>query len=172
MITFSNEQFKFKPRFNKTSAEPTFPLALLFPCFAIFTPQDAATNATAVEILNVLAPSPPVPQVSTKYKFGLATGNSQTFKSSSAIELSSTPVELFALKALKKAPVSTSEISSLSHLCIKDLEVNSSRSLPSNKLFRISAFDRLEDIYLWKKIIQIKFNLKYQNLSQLNLYLY
>jgi len=66
LITFSNEQFKFKPRFNKTSAEPTFPLALLFPCFAIFTPQDAATNATAVEILNVLAPSPPVPQVSTK----------------------------------------------------------------------------------------------------------
>ena len=36
-ITFSNEQFKFKPRFNKT-AEPTFPLALLFPCL-IFTPQ-------------------------------------------------------------------------------------------------------------------------------------
>ena len=31
------------------------------------------------------------------------------------------------------------------------LEVNSSRSLPSNKLFRISAFDRLEDIYLLKK---------------------
>ena len=57
-ITFSNEQFKFKPSFNKTSADPTFPLALLFPCFAIFTPQDAATNATAVEILNVLAPSP------------------------------------------------------------------------------------------------------------------
>ena len=31
------------------------------------------------------------------------------------------------------------------------LEVNSSRSLPSNKLFRISAFDRLENIYLLKK---------------------
>ena len=30
------------------------------------------------------------------------------------------------------------------------LEVNSSRSLPSNKLFSISEFDRLEDIYLWK----------------------
>jgi len=40
----------FKSIFIKTSAEPTFPLALLFPCFAIFAPQDAATNATAVEI--------------------------------------------------------------------------------------------------------------------------
>ena len=29
-ITFSNEQFKFKPSFNKTSAEPTFPLALYY----------------------------------------------------------------------------------------------------------------------------------------------
>ena len=89
-------------------------------------------------------------------------------KSSTGVELSSTPVVLLALKALKKAPVSTSEISSLSHLFIKDLEVNSSRFLPSNKLFRISAFDRLENIYLLKKIMQ--FNLRYQNLSQLNLY--
>ena len=62
-------------------------------------------------------------------------------KGCTGLELSSTPVELFALKALKKAPVSTSEISSLSHLRIKDFEVNSSRSLPSSKVFRISAFD-------------------------------
>ena len=101
-ITFSKEQFRFKPSFNKTSAEPTFPLALLFPCFAIFTPHDDATNATAVEILNVLAPSPPVPQVSTICKFGLATGNLQTFKSSFAIEHNSIPVQPLALKALKK----------------------------------------------------------------------
>ena len=154
-ITFSNEQFKFKPRFNKTSAEPTLPLALLLPCLAIFTPQDAATNATAVEILKVLAPSPPVPQVSTIYKFGLATGNSHTFKSSSAIEHNSVPVHPLVLKALKKAPVCTSDISSLSHLCINDLEVKSSRSLPSNKIFKISTFDKFEDIYLIKEIMQI-----------------
>ena len=29
-ITFSNEQFKSKPRLDKTSAEPTFPLALSY----------------------------------------------------------------------------------------------------------------------------------------------
>ena len=62
-------------------------------------------------------------------------------KGSTDVELSSTPVQLLALNALRKAPVSTSEILSLSHLCIKDLEVESSRFLPSNKLFRISEFD-------------------------------
>ena len=72
-------------------------------------------------------------------------------KSFTGVELSLMAQELLTLKALRKAPVSTSEISSLSHLCIKDLEVNSSRSPPSSKLFRISAFDRLEDIYLLKK---------------------
>ena len=104
-ITFSKDAFKFIPRFNKTSAEPTFPLALLFPCFAILTPQDAATKETAVDILNVLAPSPPVPQVSTINNSGLATGNLQTFRSSSAMEDNSIPVEPFALNAVKKAPV-------------------------------------------------------------------
>ena len=54
----------------------------------------------------------------------------------------------------------------------KDLEVKSSRFFPSNNIFRISELDRLEDIYLSKKIKRIKFNLKYQNLIQLNLYLY
>ena len=98
-------EFKLIPRFNKTSAEPTFPLALLFPCFAIFTPHDEATKATAVEILKVLAPSPPVPQVSTINKLGRSTGNLQAFKSTSAIEDNSVPVAPLALNALKKAPV-------------------------------------------------------------------
>ena len=56
-----------------------------------------------------------------------------------------------ALKALKKAPVCTSGISSLSHLFIKSLAVESSRFFPSNKIFRISGFDRLEDIYLFNE---------------------
>ena len=52
------------------------------------------------------------------------------------------------LKALKKAPVWTSVISLLSHLCINDLEVNASRFRPSNKIFRISEFDKLEDNFI------------------------
>ena len=34
---------------------------LLLPCFAIFKPQAAANIAAVVEMLMVLAPSPPVP---------------------------------------------------------------------------------------------------------------
>ena len=59
---------KGNPKFSNTSADPTLPLALRFPCLAIFTPKAADTKATAVEILNVFAPSPPVPHVSTKSK--------------------------------------------------------------------------------------------------------
>ena len=99
-ITFSNEQFKFKPRFNNTSAEPTFPLALLFPCLAIFTPQDAATNATAVDMLNVLAPSPPFASI---YHIQIWSyyWHSQTFKSSSAIQHNSLPVTLLSKHSKK-----------------------------------------------------------------------
>ena len=36
----------------------------MFPCFVIFAPPAAATNADAVEQLKVCIPVPPVPQVS------------------------------------------------------------------------------------------------------------
>ena len=162
---FSNEQFKFKPRLIKTSAEPTFPLALLFPCFAILTPQDAATNATAVEILKVL--SPPVPQVSlnTNLVLVLAIDKHLGFLSHRTQFNSCTA---FSSQSAQKLQ-SQHQIFDHSATCIKDLEVKSSRFSPSNKLFRILAFDKLEDIYLLKIIMLIKFNLKYQNLNQLNL---
>ena len=35
--TFSEETFKGNPKFSNTSADPTLPLALRFPCLAIFT---------------------------------------------------------------------------------------------------------------------------------------
>ncbi len=41
------------------------PLAERLPCLATGTPQAATTNEATVEMLNVPAPSPPVPQVST-----------------------------------------------------------------------------------------------------------
>ena len=54
------------PNASNTSAEPTRLDAERLPCLATGMPAAAATNATAVEILNVPAPSPPVPQVSIK----------------------------------------------------------------------------------------------------------
>ena len=106
-ITFSKFASRFKPKLDKTSAEPTFPLALRLPCFATLTPQLAETNATAVEILKVLAPSPPVPQVSTRNKSGLSTGNLHAFKRTSAIDANSKPVTPLDLKPESNAPVCT-----------------------------------------------------------------
>ena len=57
---------RFKPNPSNTSAEPVLPDAERLPCLATLIPAAAVTKATAVEILNVDAPSPPVPQVSTK----------------------------------------------------------------------------------------------------------
>ena len=45
---------------------PTFGVELRLPCLATRTPAPATTNAVTVEMLNVPAASPPVPQVSTR----------------------------------------------------------------------------------------------------------
>lgn len=63
-LTCSELAFRLIPSASKTSAEPTRLEAERLPCLATFMPAAAATKATAVEILNVAAPSPPVPQVS------------------------------------------------------------------------------------------------------------
>src|ERR1700674_4597270 len=52
------------PSASSTSALPHRLDAARFPCFATGVPAPAATSAAAVEILNVPARSPPVPQVS------------------------------------------------------------------------------------------------------------
>ena len=44
---------------------PHFDVAARLPCLAIVTPAPAATNAAAVDTLNVPAKSPPVPTMST-----------------------------------------------------------------------------------------------------------
>ena len=54
-----------RPSSSRTSAEPQAELAARFPCFATAAPAAAATIAAAVEMLNVRAPSPPVPTTST-----------------------------------------------------------------------------------------------------------
>ena len=77
------------------------------------------TKATAVEILNVFAPSPPVPQVSTKSKDGSSDGVIEAFWSIFAIAESSSPETPFALNAAKNAPVWTGSILFSSHEFIK-----------------------------------------------------
>ncbi len=53
------------PSASSTSADPETELTARFPCFATAAPAAAATIAAAVEMLNVRAPSPPVPTTST-----------------------------------------------------------------------------------------------------------
>jgi hypothetical protein len=50
---------------SSTSALPHLEETLRLPCLATVTPQPATTKAVVVEMLKVLSPSPPVPQVST-----------------------------------------------------------------------------------------------------------
>ena len=54
------------PSSVRTSALPELPEAARLPCLATGTPQAATTIAAAVETFTVLAPSPPVPQVSSR----------------------------------------------------------------------------------------------------------
>ena len=92
----------FTPRDSKASALPDDPEIALFPCFATFIPAPATTNATAVEILNVFSPSPPVPHVSRR-------GSSRSiFKDLSLIAVAkpaiSVGVSPFIFIAIIKAP--------------------------------------------------------------------
>ena len=54
------------PQASSRSALPHWLEIERLPCLATCTPAPATTNAATVEMLNVLAPSPPVPQVSSR----------------------------------------------------------------------------------------------------------
>ena len=81
------------PNFSNTSADPTLPLALRFPCFAIFTFAAAVTRPAVVDTFIILFPSPPVPQQSTRLTFSFKS----TFKDAALIA--------------KTAPVNSSDVS-------------------------------------------------------------
>ena len=55
---------KLMPNASNKSEEPDLLDTLRLPCFVIFNPQAAATNAAVVEMLMVFMLSPPVPQQS------------------------------------------------------------------------------------------------------------
>ena len=52
------------PSASRQSAVPQFEDAARFPCFVTFIPPAAATSALVVEMLKLLALSPPVPTIS------------------------------------------------------------------------------------------------------------
>ncbi len=63
--TCSGVRARPTPRASSTSALPHLLDIARFPCLATGTPAPATTKAAAVEMLNVLSLSPPVPHVST-----------------------------------------------------------------------------------------------------------
>ena len=64
--TCSGVSITLAPNASSTSALPDFDDTPRLPCFAIRAPPAAATNIEAVEMLNVCAPSPPVPHRSIR----------------------------------------------------------------------------------------------------------
>src|SRR3989338_11472872 len=64
--TCSGVNSRLTPAASSTSALPDLLDTERLPCLATLPPAAATTNAEAVEILKVLAPSPPVQQVSTR----------------------------------------------------------------------------------------------------------
>ena len=62
---FSGEIVMSTPNASSTSAAPHRDEAARFPCFATGTPPAAMTMEAVVEILKELAPSPPVPTISS-----------------------------------------------------------------------------------------------------------
>ena len=95
------------PAASSTSADPDFEETERLPCFATRPPAAATTNAEAVDTLKMFAPSPPVPQVSTKKSF-----STSTFCDSSRITLAaptiSSIVSPFIRRPINTAPICAS----------------------------------------------------------------
>lgn len=105
--TRSGSAPKFTPRASSTSAEPTLPEAERLPCLTTGIPAALTTKATAVEMLKVPAPSPPVPQVSTRR--GKSSGDpSEARCSTRAMPASSPALTPLACRAARIAPDTTS----------------------------------------------------------------
>ena len=119
-----------RPRASSTSAEPTLPLALRLPCLATWAPQAAAVKATAVEMLKLSAPAPPVPQVSISSRAGRSPGRGQACRRTAAIAASSSPLVPLARRAASRPPVSTGSMPPSSQPRIRSSACSASRSRP------------------------------------------
>ncbi len=103
-LTFSAGISIFTPSAFITSALPHLLDTPLLPCFATLNPAPLATKALTVDILNVLAPSPPVPQVSTVLPLAISIFTDFSRITIAAPVISST-VSPFNLSAVIKLPI-------------------------------------------------------------------
>ena len=92
------------PSSSSTSADPAAELAARLPCFATAAPAAAATSAAAVEMLNVCAPSPPVPTMSTTGERCGVTGTTCS-RIASAKPAISSAVSPFVRRATRKPAI-------------------------------------------------------------------
>ncbi len=109
--TCSGVMLMLTPRASSTSALPDFDDTERPPCLATRAPAAAATKAAAVEMLKVCAASPPVPQVSTRWKVsrtGTLVANSRI---TVAAALISPMVSFFTRRPVMRAAISTGLIS-------------------------------------------------------------
>jgi len=107
-LTASGSRSILIPRASSTSELPDIEVAARFPCLATRTPAAAVTIAAAVEILIVLRPSPPVPQVSTSLKDVLGRIVFPAFFIPLTKPAISSGFSPFALRASRNLPISSS----------------------------------------------------------------
>src|ERR1017187_7329987 len=92
------------PQASSRSALPHWLEIERLPCLATCTPAPATTKAATVEMLNVLAPSPPVPQVSSRvWPARPASMGTAICRMARAKPTNSSTVSPFILRAIRKA---------------------------------------------------------------------
>ena len=105
--TCSEVSAKLTPAASNKSALPELEETPRLPCFATVPPAAATTNDDAVETLNKLAPSPPVPTISTAWSCFTVTPVASSRITVTAPTISSM-LSLFIRSATKKAPICAS----------------------------------------------------------------
>ena len=103
----------FAPSASSKSDAPLFEDAALLPCFATVTPAAAQTNIDVVDMLNELAPSPPVP---TKSMY------------SSVSNLTLPPFDFI----ISVQPTISSTVSPFMRSAVKNADTNTGDAVPSS----------------------------------------
>ena len=98
--TCSGLRSRLTPAASRTSALPERLETERLPCLATLPPAAATTKAAVVEMLKVAAPSPPVPQVSTRCCEVASTGTDKP-RMTCAAALISVAVSPLALKPMR-----------------------------------------------------------------------
>ena len=127
----------FAPSASSKSDAPLFEDAALLPCFATVTPAAAQTNIDVVDMLNELAPSPPVPTKSMYSSVSSLTLPPFDFIISVQPTISST-VSPFMRSAVKNADTNTGDAVPSSIISIAFAASSRVRFCPSVTFFNSS----------------------------------